>query len=141
LIAHEDRVVRVLEAYKAAVFAKDVDAFVALYSPDARIFDMWGNWSYDRAGWQRAASEWLGSLGTEKVVVETRDVRTVIGDDVALASAFITYRGVSADGGELRAMDNRLTWALKREGVEWKIVHEHTSAPVDFATMKAMLRR
>ena len=40
------------------------------------------------------------------------------------------YRGLSADGEELRSMNNRLTWVLRKDanGV-WKIVHEHTSAP------------
>jgi ketosteroid isomerase-like protein len=38
-------------------------------------------------------------------------------------------------------MENRLTWALERRGGEWKIVHEHTSAPADFETAKVRLRR
>jgi ketosteroid isomerase-like protein len=38
-------------------------------------------------------------------------------------------------------MHNRLTWALKQENGAWKIVHEHTSAPVDFKTSKVILQR
>ena len=38
-------------------------------------------------------------------------------------------------------MQNRLTWALVRRGYAWKIVHEHTSAPVDHATGKVVLKR
>jgi ketosteroid isomerase-like protein len=38
-------------------------------------------------------------------------------------------------------MTNRLTWVLEKEGPMWKIVHEHTSAPVDSHTMKALLSR
>ena len=50
--------------------------------------------------------------------------------------------GLSADGKELRSMDNRITWVLRRsvDGA-WKIVHEHSSAPVDFDTGKDSLRR
>ena len=48
---------------------------------------------------------------------------------------------LSAEGRELRAMHNRLTWALKQENGAWKIVHEHISAPVDFKTSKVILRR
>lgn len=37
----EKPVIQVLDAYKAAVAAKDVDAFVALYDQDVRVFDLW----------------------------------------------------------------------------------------------------
>ena len=61
--------------------------------------------------------------------------------DVAVAHAFVTYKGLSAEGRELRAMHNRLTWALKQENGAWKIVHEHISAPADFKTSKDILQR
>jgi hypothetical protein len=38
-------------------------------------------------------------------------------------------------------MQNRLTWALTRREGALKIVHEHTSAPVGFDDLKAILRR
>jgi ketosteroid isomerase-like protein len=73
-----------LDAYAAAVRAKDVDAFVGLYP----------------------------------------------GSDAAAVSAFTSYAAVSPDGSELRSMNNRLTWILRRDAEgSWKIVHEHTSAP------------
>jgi len=40
-----------------------------------------------------------------------------------------TFRGLTAEGEELRSMNNRLTWILRRDGHAWKITHEHTSAP------------
>ena len=46
-------------------------------------------------------------------------------------SAFTTFAAISPDGTELRSMNNRLTWILRKEpDGAWKIVHEHTSAPV-----------
>jgi ketosteroid isomerase-like protein len=39
-------------------------------------------------------------------------------------------------------MTNRLSWALRRQPTgEWKIVHEHSSAPADFETGKVTLKR
>ena len=84
-------------------------------------------------------TEWFSSLGSERVVVEIGDVRTTVAGGVALVHAFVTYRGVSAEGEELRAMENRLTWGLQHRDQAWKIVHEHTSAPVDFETSKVKL--
>ena len=64
------------------------------------------------------------------VVVEFDDVRTQAGADVAAVSAFTTFAAVSPDGTELRSMNNRLTWVLRKEADgAWKIAHEHTSAP------------
>jgi uncharacterized protein (TIGR02246 family) len=132
-----------LERYAVAVRAKDVDGFVSLYTKDVRVFDMWGRWSYEGAdAWRSMATEWFGSLGDEQVAVEFEDVQTVDGQDVAIANAFVTYKGLSAEGAELRAMTNRLTWALERtaDGA-WKVVHEHSSAPVDLDTGKVELHR
>jgi len=130
------------ERYAAAAHAKDVEGFLALYADDIRSFDMWGSWSYDGIGEYRAMVEgWFGGLGDERVGVEFDDIREVVGDDVAAASAFVTFRGLSASGEELRSMNNRITWALRRApGGEWKVVHEHTSAPLD-DTAQAIFRR
>ena len=34
----------VLDAYAAAVRAKDVEAFLSLYADDVRNFDLWSEW-------------------------------------------------------------------------------------------------
>jgi uncharacterized protein (TIGR02246 family) len=131
-----------LEAYTAAVHAKDVDAFVALYADDVRTFDLWSEWSYEGKGALRGmVAEWFGSLGTDVVAVEFDDVRTQGRHDVAAVSAFLTFRGLSAEGEELRSMNNRLTWVLEKDDDgAWKIAHEHTSAPVGEGG-KVQLRR
>ena len=120
-----------LERYAAAVRARDVEAFLDLYADDVRNFDLWTVWSYDgKAAVREMVEEWFGSLGAdEQVVVEFDDVRAHAGADVAALSAFLTYRAESLDGTELRSMNNRLTWILRKHGDSWQIVHEHTSAP------------
>ncbi len=40
---------KVLQDYKAAVLAKDVDAYIALYDDSLRIFDIWQAFVGDRA--------------------------------------------------------------------------------------------
>lgn len=138
----DDSIAKILEAYRAAVHARDVTAFMRLYDPKVRVFDTWGVWSYeDAAGWQTAVEGWFSSLGSEKVKVSFADVQTLGSDSFAVVSAIVTYAGVSAQGEPLREMQNRLTWALRKSGHVLRIVHEHTSAPVGFVDQKAMLQR
>jgi ketosteroid isomerase-like protein len=92
--------------------------------------------------WRGAAAEWFGSLGSGKVAVEFHDIQAITGDYVAAANAIITFKGSSADNEELHVLNNRLTWVLRKtpEGA-WKVIHEHTSAPVDVGTGKVTLQR
>lgn len=131
-----------LEAYRRAVRAKDVDAFAALYADDVRVFDMWGEWSYDGlAPWRGMAEGWFGSLGDEQVGVDFEELRTHVAGDAAVAHMFTRYAGLSAEGTELRALTNRMTWVLERRDGAWKVIHEHSSAPADFETGKVELSR
>jgi uncharacterized protein (TIGR02246 family) len=133
---------QMLDEYAAAVRSKDVEAFVGLYADDVRTFDLWSVWSYDgKDAFRGMVAEWFGSLGTDVVAVEYDEVRTQPGEDVAGLSAFLTFRGLSAEGEELRSMNNRLTWVLRKDADgAWKIAHEHTSAPAD-EEGKVQLRR
>jgi ketosteroid isomerase-like protein len=136
----ESLIDRVLEGYKSAVYAKDAATFMRLYDPKVRVFDTWGVWSYEgSAAWQMAVEAWLTSLGTERVKVTFDKVQVSGTADLVLVSAIVTYAGVSADGQQLRSMQNRLSWVLKTSGHVLRIVHEHTSAPVGFDDAKAIL--
>ncbi|MFI4928654.1 MAG: YybH family protein [Burkholderiales bacterium] len=138
----EKSIARVLESYKAAVYAKDVDAFMRLYNPDVRVFDAWGVWSYEGAdAWQRAVEGWFTSLGTERVKVTFDAVKISEARESAVVSAVVTYASVSVQGEPLRSMQNRLTWALRVSGHVLRIAHEHTSAPIGFEDQKAILQR
>jgi hypothetical protein len=75
------------------------------------------------------------------VKVTFYDVRSSAGQEFAVVSAIVTYAGVSDQGEPLRAMQNRLSWALRTSGHVLRIVHEHTSAPVGFDDTKAILQR
>ena len=138
-----DPIEELLDRYRAAVDAKDVDEFLALYDDRVCVFDTWSQWTYEGSDrWREAVAAWFDSVGTERSVVDFDDVRTTVGSDMALAHALVTYRGMSAEGQHLRAMTNRLTWGLRKAGDgRWKVVHEHTSAPADPETLRITLQR
>jgi uncharacterized protein (TIGR02246 family) len=132
----------VLEAYKKAVYDRDPEAFLRLYDRDARVYDTWGVWSYDGTASRRNAIEgWFSSLGEERVQVSFDKVQVTMHHDLALLVATGRYAAISTDGVELRAMQNRFTWALNRKDGQWFIVHEHTSVPIGFSDMKGILQR
>ena len=130
------------EKYAAAVFGKDAGALLALYDEDVRIFDLWAVWAHEGAGpWRESVDAWFASLGDQRVGVDFDDVRILVTDGLATLHAIITYRDIGLDDVELDSMQNRLTWVFERRGSGWKIVHEHTSAPVDDKTLKVSLQR
>lgn len=138
----QDPFVQILEAYSASVRAKDVEAFVAIYADDVHVFDMWGTWSLQGiAAWRAMAEQWFSSLGDEQVVVSVAQARATVHADLAVGHASLTYTAVSAAGAVLRSLDNRITLALRKTQGSWKIFHEHTSAPIDHATLRARIKR
>ena len=130
------------ETYKSAVLRKDLDTFISIFDDNIRVFDMWA-WTYDGlTPWRKMARDWFSSLSTtEQVVVTFDDIRIQETDGMAVATAFARFAAISEKGEELRYLQNRLTWVARKKEGTWKIIHEHTSGPVDGETMKVRLQR
>ena len=132
---------QMLDQYQAAVLAKDVAAFAALYDDEIEVFDMWGSWTLSGIeAWRAMATGWFASLGTETVVVTAEDVHCMQSGDLAVGHALLGFTAISAAGERLRSMNNRITVSMKRSGHRWKVVHEHSSAPIDPESLKARLQ-
>ncbi len=67
-------------------------------------------------------------------------IESVVTGELAVGHSIFTYTALSADGEELRSLDNRITIVLKQTGESWKVIHEHTSAPIDHESLKANLK-
>lgn len=137
-----EEVAKIQSLYGAAVYEKNVTSLLRLYDPKVRVFDAWGLWQYiGIESWQVSVEGWLKSLGSARVKVSFDETQVLGTMDLAVASAFVTFSNVLDDGSELRSMQNRITWSLKTSGHNLRIVHEHTSAPIGFEDMKAILVR
>ena len=138
----EKQVLKALDTYKSAVLAKNAETFMHLYDSEVRVFDTWGVWSYEgAAAWRVAVEGWFTSLGNETVRVTFEDVKIIADPNFATMSAFARYAAISAQGQELRSMQNRMTWVLKTRGHALRVVHEHTSVPIGFEDTKAIMQR
>jgi len=132
---------QILDAYAAAAYARDVEAMLALYHPQVTVYDMWETWLYHgRDAWRGMVEGWFAGLGDERVQVTFQETHHTVTPDLALVHTIVTYAGLSASGERLRAMNNRLTLTLTREGDQWLILHEHSSAPAHFETGKVNLQ-
>jgi ketosteroid isomerase-like protein len=130
-----------LAAYAAAVRARDVDAFVALYDPALRVFDMWQAAPLEGLPpWRAMAEGWFGGLGEEKVVVTWRQAHSRVDGTLATGHAILTFAAHAPDGQVLRQLDNRLSVAMRRDAAGWRVFHEHTSAPIGHEDLKAILQ-
>ncbi|WP_416462394.1 YybH family protein [Sphingomonas sp. VDB2] len=137
-----DSIDTLADAYALAVYEKDEAAFLSLYDMDVLVFDAWGPWSYEgRDAWAAMVRDWFASLGEERVKVTFTPEKSLVGDDWAVWCATTRYAAIAPSGEELRALENRTSWSLRRRDGRWRIVHEHSSGPADFETLKVTLHR
>lgn len=136
------QVKELMERYRDTVFNKDVPGFLQLFDDKVQVFDMWERWRFDGlADWQTMVKGWLGGLGNERVTVTFSAVEVQEDNSLAMLTAYVRFAAIDEAGTELRYLDNRLSWvAVKKEGT-WKILHQHTSSPIDFSSMKVILQR
>jgi uncharacterized protein (TIGR02246 family) len=138
----EQSILNIFDQYKIAVWNKHVDGFISLYTQDVCVFDLWGEWVYQgRSNFRDMVTGWFSGLGDERDAVEFSEIKILFSGQLAVAHAVVRFAAISSEGNELRALDNRLTWTLGLIDGEWKISHQHTSAPIDFNTMQVLLNR
>lgn len=105
---------------------------IGLYDDNAVIFDMWKQgYQTGLAEWSIVIKDWLGSLGEEKVNVIFEMIEIHEGDNVGFGSALITFQAISIGNIIIRSMKNRITLGFIKEKDVWKVVHQHTSAPIN----------
>lgn len=125
--------------YKQTAWNKDIEGMIRLYDDNVVIYDMWTNgYQIGIVEWANEINEWLGSLGEENVNVNFEMVQIHESDNVGFASALVTYQAISSGNTILRSMKNRITIGFHKTGNDWKVIHQHTSAPVN-AELQAIL--
>lgn len=122
-----------LDAYSQAVYQKDVDQLLALYTDDVIVFDAFDNWEYrGKAAWGEAVSRWFDDTGDDVVRITFNQTQSEFDGNIGGLSAEVLYEGFGKE--EDYVMTNRITLGLRKVGSDWKISHEHTSLPVKQTT-------
>lgn len=130
-----NRIRELLDQYALAVWNKDADAFLDLYDINIHTYDAWEKWEY--AGIKEFSSlpvSWFKESPGERVRVTF--MYPEIQESGALAAVWsqVVYSGYDEKDNLLHSLSNRLTMVMKKQGEHWKIVHEHTSVPVNKET-------
>ncbi|WP_394122061.1 YybH family protein [Planococcus donghaensis] len=129
-----------LKNYKDAVHKKDAEKFLSAYADDVHIYDCWERWeSKGISLWRESVVGWFNELNEDgySLNVDFNDVTIVENNDVAFVHCAVTYAAFKDNVEEkIRQMTNRFTFGLKKVNESWRIVHEHSSVPINKDTGK-----
>ncbi|MFO2462699.1 nuclear transport factor 2 family protein [Pseudomonas sp. 15FMM2] len=122
-----------IENWKQAVMAKDVDRIVSFYADEIVAFDavnalqFKGRDAY-QAHW-KACMEFCPGPG----IFEFHQMNIVPGADSAFAH-WLAHCGGAGPDGVVKSCWMRVTAGYQRIDGQWKVVHEHWSTPFDMET-------
>ncbi len=130
-----------LERYANAVYNKDVESFISIYDNNVLVYDTWEEWiKKDVKEIKSMATEWFDSLGNEKVKVEFTEVRVLESADQIVWIGEFKFYGLDQEDQILRNISNRWTWVLKNFNGTLKVVHEHSSLPINMEKFIGILK-
>lgn len=116
----------VIDAWTAAVAAKDAARVAAVVADDLTLYSLappLGTTGSDGEGLQAWFDTWSGPIGYDLV-----DPAVAMAGDVAFAHGLAHMTGTKTDG-ETADLWFRCTLGLRKRDGAWTIVHEHESVP------------
>ncbi|MRJ22233.1 DUF4440 domain-containing protein [Pseudomonas haemolytica] len=119
-----------IEQWKQAVVSQDIDKIVSFYAEDIVAFDAVGALQFKgrtayRAHWEECMKHCPGPG-----IFEFHQLHIVEAADRAFAH-WLAHCGGTGPDGEVKACWMRVTAGYQRINGQWKVVHEHWSAPCD----------
>ncbi|WP_111640630.1 YybH family protein [Marinimicrobium alkaliphilum] len=134
---HETALRTLIQQWVDATCKGDLDAVMALYTPDVVAFDAIGALQHKgvdayRQHWEMCLS--FMPPGGE-MIMEPHEVTVSVGGDIAFAH-YVSRCGCIDDKGEQQIGWLRATVCCRNMPEGWRIVHEHYSSPFDPQTMK-----
>ena len=132
----------ILQKYSQSILEKDLEGFCSLYDDNVLVYDMWQQWTYKGINeWKKNVHDWFSSLGELRDKVSFDDIEIVEKQEMALVTAIVRFAAIDQQAIELRFLQNRFSWVLCKKENGWKIIHQHSSSPIDFETMKPILEK
>ncbi len=120
-----DDALGVLTKWEKAFNAGDVDAVVALYTPDATLF---GTLNPSLTSGTDRLKAYFAASAKNKTQVKLVDAPTVtqVTDSVFILSGIYEFAGTRADGQKFTA-PARYSFLVAKVAGQWRIMHQHSS--------------
>lgn len=133
----ETAIRKLIQQWTDATCASDLEAVMALYTPDVIAFDALGPLQHKgvdayRKHWETCLS-YMPPGGT--MIMEPHEVAVTLGGDIAFVH-YVVRCGCIDDKGEEQIGWMRATVCCRHTPDGWRIAHEHYSSPFDPHTMK-----
>jgi uncharacterized protein (TIGR02246 family) len=131
----------VLDRWAKAFRDKDIEGIMAVYAAGNAVvaYDIVPPLQYrGKDAYRKSYVEFLDQY-TGAIELEVRDPHIAAGNDVAFIHALERVSGTLKSTRQHSDLWMRATSGLRKIDGKWLIVHDHISAPVDFATGKAVL--
>ncbi|MBV8362327.1 MAG: nuclear transport factor 2 family protein [Deltaproteobacteria bacterium] len=122
-----------------ATNTKHVDQMMSFYDGTDRlyIFDAIPPLKYaGTAAWRKNLEGFIAAYNPG--ILEITELQVVNDDKIGYAHSIQRFTGTDKNGKRV-VMAFRVTDCLEKENGKWKIVHEHNSMPIDYASGKAFL--
>lgn len=121
----------VFDRYAQAVYQKDVSQMMANYTDDVIVFDAFDTWVFrGKDAWRGQIIDWFEGLGNDLCRVTFSQVNTFADEANAAVSADVLYEPLGQV--TIPSLHCRITFFLRKIDDDWKISHEHTSAPLTY---------
>jgi len=126
-----------LEDWASAVRAKDIDRIFAHYAPDIVAFDAIAQLQFKGADAYRKHWETCMAMCPGPMIFELHELQITASDDLAFVHSLDRCGGTGPDGKEMTGW-MRMTACFRKLHGQWRVVHEHFSAPFDPQSDKAL---
>ncbi len=120
-----------------AVRARDIDRICANYAPDIVAFDAIAQLQFKGADAYRKHWETCMEMCAGPMIFELHELQITASDDLAFVHGLNRCGGTGPDGKEMSGW-MRMTTCLRKQHGEWRVMHEHFSAPFDPESNKAL---
>jgi len=132
----EAQIRNLLEDWRAAICARDLDRLIQHYAPDMFFFDAVPPYQHRGAAAYRRTWEVMFQQLPPRIGVEFHDVEISVGGDLAVMHCLT--RIINEDTKEAATAGwVRVTVCHERQQGTWRVIHEHVSVPFDPATERA----
>jgi ketosteroid isomerase-like protein len=126
--ADEAQIRQIIDRWRMAISAKDLDAAMSHYASDILSYDLVPPLRYEGADAQKEnLEEWFPTF-TGPIGLDIRDLRITVGGGAAFATSLNRITGARTNGEQTDVWVRATICFVKSNG-DWIVAHEHVSVP------------